>query len=185
MANTQLGFFKLFSDVLTPTFGTSGSACFDISAYVPINTPITGYDSDGSKIERVSTTNRKIAIMPQERLMIPTGLIFSIPDGHSVRVHSRSGLAIKQGLIIVNGEGVIDADYVNPSFLLMINLSTKKIIINNGDRLAQGELIKTWRYDMVEVKEAPKETTRSGGFGSTGVASEVKEVENSGSPSTG
>ena len=96
-----------------------------------------------------------------ERVLIPTGLILDIPEGYSVRLHSRSGLAWKDGVYLTNCEGIIDYDYVEPVFVMMTNISQSPKTINNGDRICQAEL--------VEIPEPPtRKTERDGGFGSTG-----------------
>ena len=107
-----------------------------------------------------------------DRMMVPTGLILDIPEGYSVRVHARSGLSLKQGLVLVNAEGIIDSDYVEELFVLMTNISDNPISINNGDRIAQGELVKAEQYILEETSDKPAtKTDRNGGMGSTGVKS--------------
>ena len=102
--------------------------------------------------------------------MIPTGIILDIPKNHSVRLHPRSGLAYKKGLTIVNGEGVIDSDFIDELKILIINISEVNQVIENGDRICQGELIKDMSYKLVTQDIPPKpKTDRDGGFGSTGV----------------
>ena len=102
--------------------------------------------------------------------MVPTGLILDIPIGYSVRLHPRSGLSLKQGLVLANAQGIIDSDYVEELFVLMYNMSDNVMTINNGDRICQGELIKTDKYTIEETLIQPKiKTDRKGGMGSTGV----------------
>ena len=103
--------------------------------------------------------------------MVPTGLILDIPAGHSVRIHPRSGNAIKKGLSFINCEGVVDSDYTDPLMIPVINLSDiQTIVINNNDRIAQGELIRDLSYNIEEISSPPEQkTNREGGFGSTGV----------------
>ena len=101
--------------------------------------------------------------------MIPTGLIFDIPEGYSVRLHSRSGLAWNDGLYLTNSEGIIDSDYVNPVFVMMTSISQAPKTINNGDRVCQAELVKKIYHGLTEIKKPPvQKTEREGGFGSTG-----------------
>jgi dUTP pyrophosphatase len=103
--------------------------------------------------------------------MVPTGLIFDIPEGYSVRIHPRSGLSYKQGLILANLEAVIDSDYIHETFVLLTNISENHITINNGDRVAQAELVKQEKYAISETTNKPvQKTDRTGGLGSTGVA---------------
>jgi dUTP pyrophosphatase len=108
--------------------------------------------------------------MPGDRLMVPTGLIFDIPEGYSVRVHARSGLSLKQGLVLANSEGVIDSDYIEELFILVHNISDNGISIAHGDRIAQGELVVREAYTIGEISCHPgQKTDRVGGMGSTGV----------------
>jgi len=110
-----------------------------------------------------------LEIYCMERVLVPTGIIFDIPEGYSVRLHSRSGLAWKDGLYLTNCEGIIDSDYVDPVFAMMTNISQSPKVINNGDRICQAELVETLQHDLTEIKEPPtQKTQRDGGFGSTG-----------------
>jgi dUTP pyrophosphatase len=69
-----------------------------------------------------------------------------------------------------NGEGIIDSDYYHQTFVMLYNASADEVLIKNGERIAQCELIKTNVYEIEETKNVPEQTTnRVGGFGSTGV----------------
>ena len=162
----NLRFYKLSSDVHSPVFATPGSACFDIFAYIPKGTIIKVH----SNYEReVCVREEMFRIESNTRVMIPTGLIFDIQKGWSVRLHARSGLVLNQGLTLANGEGIIDSDYVKPVFIIMQNISANIKIINNGDRICQGEMVMDHHYYLEEIKEKPtQKTDRDGGFGSTG-----------------
>ena len=164
----KLKVHKLFDDVKSPIFSTRGSACFDIHAYY---NPEQGYQkwSDNKK-SFIQRKDASITIHPFERVLIPTGMILYIPAGYSVRIHPRSGSAIKQGLSLINCEGVIDFDYVDPLFIAAVNLSdAQTIVINNGDRVAQGELVRMLSYEIEDTDIKPvQKTDRDGGFGSTG-----------------
>jgi len=164
----KLKVHKLYDDVQTPIFSTKGSACFDIHAYY---SPEVGYKkwSDNKK-GFIDRKDLSITIHPFERVLIPTGMILDIPVGYSVRIHPRSGSAIKQGLSLINCEGVIDYDYVDPLFIAAVNLSdAQTIVINNGDRVAQGELVRMLSYQIEDTDIKPgQKTDRDGGFGSTG-----------------
>jgi dUTP pyrophosphatase len=111
-----------------------------------------------------------IRIRPGDRVLVPTGLILDIPEGHSVRLHTRSSISLKKGLIMPNGEGIIDSDYYHQTFVMLYNASADEVLIENGERIAQGELVKTLSYSIEETKDVPEQKTdRVGGFGSTGV----------------
>ena len=165
----DLKYYKMQDDVQEPVFATAGSACFDICAYLK-NPVFTFNDSGRKNVPRQLRQDNSLGIYPGERLMIPTGIILDIPKNHSVRLHPRSGLAYKKGLTIVNGEGVIDSDFIDELKILIINISEVNQVIENGDRICQGELIKDMSYKLVTQDIPPKpKTDRDGGFGSTGV----------------
>jgi dUTP pyrophosphatase len=133
----------------------------------------TGYSEMNRKFTR-SFKDGRLYINLHDRVMVPTGLILDIPKGYSVRIHARSGLSLKQGLVLVNGEGVIDSDYIEEVFVLMTNLSTVGHWISPGDRIAQAELVKTENYKIEEIATRPEvKTDRRGGMGSTGVTINV------------
>jgi dUTP pyrophosphatase len=95
-----------------------------------------------------------------------------IPEGYSVRLHARSGTSLKQGLVLANAEGVIDSDYVEEVFIMLWNISGNAVTINNGDRIAQAELVKNEEYTIEQTPARPlPRTNRTGGFGSTGITS--------------
>ena len=164
-----LGFYKLDPIVKEPFFATKGSACFDLHAYIPeTGTYSVNQDTLNRTIER-PIKDGTIQIFCMERVLVPTGIVFDIPEGYSVRLHSRSGLAWKDGLYLTNCEGIIDSDYVDPVFAMMTNISQSPKVINNGDRICQAELVETLQHDLTEIKEPPtQKTQRDGGFGSTG-----------------
>jgi dUTP pyrophosphatase len=167
---TTLKIYKTNPDVSLPKFQTKESACFDIAAQFSDKHKYSGYNQNNSSFEN-EISNNQITIMPGDRVLVPTGLIFDIPSGYSVRIHPRSGLSYKQGLILANLEAVIDSDYFEETFVILTNTSANKVKINNGDRIAQAELVKSETYKIVETKKAPTQRTeRKGGMGSTGVS---------------
>jgi dUTP pyrophosphatase len=166
----RLNVYKTNPNIVMPRFGTKQAACFDISFQAEGKATYSGYNSFNAPFTR-SLSNGSIRIMPGDRILVPTGLIFDIPEGYSVRIHPRSGLSYKQGLILANLEAVIDSDYIQETFILLTNRSEVDQTINNGDRIAQAELVKKEEYVLWEIMEAPtQKTDRIGGLGSTGVA---------------
>jgi len=175
MNEEKLKFFKLNDTVQLPTFATRDSACFDICANLVDGEEIEYYQAISTKsVPRriafdINSNRTFIQLNNMERMLIPTGLIADIPVGFSVRLHSRSGLAFKQGVYLANCEGVIDSDYVDPIFAMVTNISNVPVRIYNGDRICQGELVRCEKYTLDESDEAPSQKTdREGGFGSTG-----------------
>lgn len=166
----RLNIYKTNPNVVLPKFGTKQAACFDISFQAEGKATYSGYNSFNAPFTR-EISNGSIRIMPGDRILVPSGLIFDIPEGYSVRIHPRSGLSYKQGLILANLEAVIDSDYIQETFILLTNRSEVDQTINNGDRIAQAELVKKEEYVLWEIMEAPtQKTDRIGGLGSTGVA---------------
>ena len=173
--STSLKFYRTTESAILPTFATKQSACFDLYANLINGEEVQYYQAIATKVlpRKVSfdiNTNRSfIPINNEERMLIPLGLIVDIPEGFSVRLHSRSGLAFKQGVYLTNCEGIIDSDYVDPMFAMVTNMSNVPVKIYDGDRICQGELVRCERYTLDESDEAPtQKTDREGGFGSTG-----------------
>jgi len=111
----------------------------------------------------------KIQINPHERALIPTGLIFDIPKGFSVRLYPRSSLALKQGLTLANNVGIIDSDYVEPVYMMVYNISGYQQFVFDKIRICQAELVHELSYMIMETDVRPEQKTdRDGGFGSTG-----------------
>ena len=166
---TKLKLWKTHPSNQLPKKQTTGSACFDLMFQGHGKNKYKGFTSMNKPFERVM--NNQIVIQPGDRVMVPTGLIMDIPEGHSVRVHARSGMSLKVGLVLANAEGVIDSDYVEEVMVLVYNLSDNSITIQTGDRIAQAELIKDAEYTLEESATRPGvKTSRIGGMGSTGVS---------------
>lgn len=165
---TELKIYRTHTSVSLPSFATGQAACFDLSFNSAGKSSYTGYSAYNATFTR-NFGDGKIVLMPGDRIMVPTGLILDIPEGHSVRVHARSGMSLKQGLVLANAEGVIDSDYIQELFVLLTNISENAQTISNGERIAQAELIKSVAYTICEsiAKPYPK-TDRIGGMGSTG-----------------
>lgn len=164
----RLGYYKLHNDVPDLDFSTREASCFDLPAYMN-DRVVTLFNPDNTKKE-VEVIDGAIEIFPKERVLVPTGVIFDIHPGWSVRLHARSGLSIKNGIRLANSEGVIDSDYILETFVPIINDSTEIFELRHGDRIAQAELVRSERYQIKEVKGKPQQRgNRQGGFGSTGV----------------
>jgi dUTP pyrophosphatase len=165
--------FRLNDAAELPAFATEGSACFDLKVCITAETRLKTYSPHNKEIMvpakpgsdgRVQTT-----LHPQFRTLIPTGLIFDIPKNHVLKVHPRSGMAVKYGIGLANSTGIIDSDYVEELFVPVYNMSDTPITIYHGDRIAQALLEETKQYVLVERKSRPEQKTeRDGGIGSTG-----------------
>ena len=164
----RLECYRIHEDVTLPKIATQGSACFDIHAYVKPTVPVVVYGMDNKK-EEVIPLDGRITLRPGDRALIPTGIIFRIPFGVSMRLHARSSVSLKKGLVMPNGEGIIDSDYYHETFVMLYNASADTVYIDDNERIAQGELVENSYVDVWETFEEPGQTTeRVGGFGSTG-----------------
>lgn len=172
---TSLKVWKTHPSNQIPKKQTDGSACFDLQFQGHGKKEYKGFTRNNKPFTR--PLNNMIIIQPGDRVMVPTGLILDIPNGYSVRVHARSGLSLKQGLVLANAEGVIDSDYVEELMVLMWNISDNGIQINTGDRVAQAELIKDEEYFIMETAARPGvKSSRIGGMGSTGVTDNGESI---------
>jgi dUTP pyrophosphatase len=174
-----LKFYKVAEDVLDPTVATAASACFDLHAYIKPGSEITIYDTKNQKRKFVVGTDHDrtdmINIGPGERALVPTGMIFDIPMGYSLRLYSRSGHALKKGLSLANGIGVVDCDYVDPVYAIIQNNSEMVQNVVDGERICQADLTMALTFALQPTEEKPeKKTDRNGGFGSTGGGTEEK-----------
>jgi dUTP pyrophosphatase len=109
-----------------------------------------------------------IVLKSGERKLVPTGLFFEIPEGFEVQVRPRSGLAIKNGISVLNSPGTIDADYRGEVCVILINLGNEDFVINNGDRIAQMIVAKFEKCSWTQVEELSSTERGAGGFGHTG-----------------
>ena len=111
-----------------------------------------------------------IILKPFERRLIPTGIYVDLPEGYEIQVRSRSGLAYKHGLFVLNSPGTIDDDYTGEIGVILCNLSGEEQTINPGDRIAQLDLCKLEdKVEWDEREELGKVTERgAGGYGHTG-----------------
>lgn len=161
---------KVYMKSLLPTYSTEESACFDISAHLTPDEEITFYDKNNVRGNIRVSQERNLTIFPGCRYLIPTGLKFDLDKGTSLRVYARSGLSLKKGLVLANGEGIIDSDYVNELFILLYNISDVSVTISDSTRIAQGEIVGTKKYLFEEMLRDDIELkgNRKGGFGSTG-----------------
>lgn len=138
--------YKEASDL--PAYKTSGSAGMDLLASL-----------EGGN---------KVTLAPKQRALIKTGLAIALPEGYEAQVRPRSGLALKEGVTVLNTPGTIDSDYRGEIGVILYNTSDSFFVIENGDRIAQ-MVIAEYVQVKWDVKEELEETDRgAGGFGSTG-----------------
>ena len=135
------------SDNQLPAYETVNSAGMDLRAYLPEG-PVT--------------------LKPMQRMLIPTGLFMEIPEGYEGQVRPRSGLAIKNGITVLNTPGTIDADYRGEVKIILINLSDTDFVINSGERVAQIIFAKCEQMEVINVETLSETERGAGGFGHTG-----------------
>jgi dUTP pyrophosphatase len=117
-----------------------------------------------------------LALLPMQRLLVPTGIAIALPDGFEAQIRPRSGLALKHGISLVNTPGTIDADYRGEIKILLINLGQESFTVERGMRIAQMVIAPVVRASW-QVADALDDTARGqGGFGSTGVQKTKKDA---------
>lgn len=117
-------------------------------------------------------STEKIVLRPFERALIPTGLHIELPEGYAALVLPRSGLAIKNGLSLVNSPGLIDSNYRGEIKAIAINLDPKEPIeIEIGDRIAQLVIQKVEDVAFEAAVELSVTNRGEQGFGSSGISS--------------
>ena len=130
--------------------------------------PLPKYQTELSAgMDLYANIEESITLKSLERKLIPTGLFLELPEGYEAQVRPRSGLAIKNGISVLNAPGTIDADYCGEIGVILVNLSTEDFNINNGDRIAQMVIAKYETAEWQEVAEINETERGAGGFGST------------------
>jgi dUTP pyrophosphatase len=133
------------------------------------NEPEYAYGSD-SGFDLRST--EELWVQANGRLLVPTGLRFDIPDGYEIQVRSKSGLALKQGLMVLNSPGTVDSGYQGEVKVIIFNTTNERIKIEKGQKIAQAVLCPVvngkW-VNLVKVEEIGEKDRNDKGFGSTGI----------------
>lgn len=131
--------------------------------------PLPNYETlESAGMDLRSNITTDITLKPNQRAIVPTGIFIALPKGYEAQVRSRSGLAAKYGVTVLNSPGTIDADYRGEIGVILINFSENDFIIKNGDRIAQIVIAKHERAIWEECNGLSKTERGSGGFGSTG-----------------
>ena len=131
--------------------------------------PLPNYETlESAGMDLRSNIKTDITLKPNQREIVPTGIFIALPKGYEAQVRSRSGLAAKYGVTVLNSPGTIDADYRGEIGVILINFSENDFIIKNGDRIAQIVIAKHERAIWEECNDLSKTKRGSGGFGSTG-----------------
>jgi dUTP pyrophosphatase len=139
-------------DLPLPAYQSVGAAGLDLPAALPAGETLT--------------------LAPMSRALVPTGLVFQIPQGYEGQVRPRSGLAVKSGITVLNAPGTIDADYRGEIMVPLINLGADPFVVTHGMRIAQLVIAPVTLSVLVETMEVGSTVRGSGGFGSTGTRSD-------------
>jgi dUTP pyrophosphatase len=132
--------------------------------------PLPQYMSElAAGLDLCAAVEKELVIPPGEWKLVPTGLALALPAGYEAQVRPRSGLALKQGVSILNTPGTVDADYRGEVGVILMNHAKKDLIIKRGDRIAQMIINKIEQIELEEVSELPTTARGAGGFGHTGV----------------
>ena len=117
-------------------------------------------------------TTEEVTLKPFQRALVPTGVAIALPAGYVALVHPRSGLAVKQGVTVLNAPGTIDAGYRGEIKVPLINLDPERAVtFHPGDRIAQLVIQRYVEAKFIEAQTLPGSDRAERGFGSTGVAS--------------
>lgn len=137
---------KLSEGAVMPVYQTEGASGADIRALIA----------------------EPLEIAPGARCAVPTGVYVEVPVGYEVQIRPRSGLAVREGVTVLNTPGTIDSDYRGEIVVIMINLSDKPFRIASGDRIAQMVVCPVVHGVLEEVEELSETARGEGRFGHTG-----------------
>ena len=122
-------------------------------------------------MDLMAAIDQDIIIKKGERKLIPTGIAIALPDGYEAQIRPRSGLALKNGITVLNTPGTIDADYRGEIGVILINLSEEEFKVSKAMRIAQMIIARYTRAQFNLVEDLDNTVRGEGGFGSTGVKS--------------
>ncbi len=120
-------------------------------------------------MDLMAAIDKAITLAPGARALIPTGIAVALPDGHEAQVRPRSGLAMKNGVTVLNSPGTIDADYRGEIKVILINLGQEPFVVEPKGRIAQFIVAPVTRILWRPVESLPDTARGEGGFGSTGI----------------
>ncbi len=133
--------------------------------------PLPEYASAASAgMDLVAAVEAPLTIAPGARALVPTAIAIALPEGFEAQVRPRSGLALEQGLSVLNAPGTIDADYRGEIGVILANFGGQAFTVERGMRIAQLVVAPVARVAWRPVEALPESARGAGGFGSTGVA---------------
>ena len=132
--------------------------------------PLPPYMTEGSSgMDLFASLEQDVTLEPGERKLIATGIAIAVPEGFEGQVRPRSGLALRNGIGVVNGPGTIDADYRGEICVILINFDKETFTVRHGDRIAQLVISRVFRAAWEEVEDLPPTDRQGEGFGHTGI----------------
>ena len=140
--------------------------------------PLPAYQTAGSAgmdLTAALSPDKPVRIVAGARALVPTGLVIALPAGYEAQVRPRSGLALKQGLTVLNSPGTIDSDYRGEVQVILVNLSRETAVIRRGDRIAQMVIAPVTQAKLRLAVRLGGTARGAGGFGSTGAVATARE----------
>lgn len=132
--------------------------------------PMPAYETEhAAGMDLRAALETSVTLQPGERSLIPTGLKIALPSGFEAQIRPRSGLAIRNGLTLLNSPGTIDADYRGEVKVIVVNHGDESYTIQHGDRIAQMIVAPVVHATLRQVDKLTASDRGEGGFGSTGV----------------
>lgn len=125
--------------------------------------------ADAAGCDLTAAVSDPVEIPAGQRALIPTGIAIALPPGYEAQVRPRSGLALKQGITVLNTPGTIDADYRGEVGVILMNHGDAMFVVERGMRIAQLVAAPVTRVAWRAVNDLPPSDRGAGGFGSTGV----------------
>lgn len=130
---------------------------------------LPGYATAGAAgMDLLAAIAADVVLNPGDRALVPTGIAIALPPGFEAQVRPRSGLALKQGISVLNSPGTVDADYRGEVGVILINHGREAFTIRRGERIAQMVIARHATAEWQIVAELPETARGAGGFGSTG-----------------
>jgi dUTP pyrophosphatase len=131
--------------------------------------PLPVYATEGAAgMDLLAAVGGPVVIAPGQRVLIPTGLAIALPAGYELQIRPRSGLALRNGIVLPNSPGTIDEDYRGEIQVIVLNTGSEPFRVERGARIAQAVLAPVVRVGWDEVMDLDVTTRNAGGFGSTG-----------------
>lgn len=132
--------------------------------------PIPKYETQGSAgLDLMAAIDEAIILKPGETSLIKTGIAIALEKGFEAQIRPRSGLALKNGITVLNTPGTIDCDYRGEICVILINHSNINFTVSRGMRIAQMVIAKYEQANIIEVTNLDETSRGSSGFGSTGL----------------